>query len=220
MKSTLLFAISAFAVALWLVFTGISRRAAEATEVQETNQRFPSDISLSKQRPLVSDLGTEASHPRKTPPGNPNSDDRIPRLSKNSDRRSTSHGHAPAGSPAADEVNPSAGFSATRSTIQSSPQHFSEDPYQTPQPAASVDMGDFVTLDPRRDADLQKEAERLVSILSAEAPGASVQSDAAIRHETVAASDHWFRQRYGSWLWMQHHIQAHHLAASARAAGN
>jgi len=69
-------------------------------------------------------------------------------------------------------------------------------------------MGDLVPPDSIRDAALQDEAERLASVLT------EVPSGTAIREEIIADSDHWFRQRYGSWLWMQHHVQAHHLAAA------
>lgn len=221
MKSTLPFAISVTAIALGLVFSGISRRTAGATDAPETTQRLSSEVSQSNRRTLVTTPDPTLSRPHETPSVIPGMFGRLSLLSKGTGRPGTSctQSQPPSGSHAAGEVIPPPGLSAARYTIQASPNRFSEYTYQTPQPAAWVDMGDLVTPDPIRDAALQAEAARLISILPTGFSGTSLQSDAVLRQEIVGASDHWFRQRYGSWLWMQHHIQAHQLAAAAQAAG-
>jgi len=88
-------------------------------------------------------------------------------------------------------------------------------PYETPQPAAWVDLEDFATPNMGRDAALQAEAERLLPLLTEKEPPHDSPTSFSTRAEVVADSDRWFRQRYGGWLWAQHHIHAHHLAAAS-----
>jgi hypothetical protein len=90
-------------------------------------------------------------------------------------------------------------------------------PYHLPQPAVWADPGDTIPADPERDLAIQQEAELLLEQISeSEFPTDSEeyrnQWDAAVAH-----SDQLFRQRYGGWIWMVHHVQAHHLAAARQA---
>lgn len=209
MKPTHIFAISAFAIAIWIIFSSLSRRDALAANVNETNQR-----------PLASENNLASPHAHRSSSVDPSLEGSAPTRSKRTRRpdAAVNQDIPVLGSDAAGEEIPVTFRSGNRFRIQTSPKHFSTDPYQISQPAALVDMGDLVTTNSARDSALQGEAERLATILSSATPATDRASDPSFREKTVAASDFWFRQRYGGTLWMQHHIQAHHLAASARAA--
>lgn len=78
-------------------------------------------------------------------------------------------------------------------------------------PAAWVDLGDDLTVPEGFELAIQQEAERLLEELS------QSDGDDAARNAAVARSDQLFKQRYGGWLWMQHHVRAHHLGESQSA---
>ena len=86
-------------------------------------------------------------------------------------------------------------------------------PYVLPQAAVWVDTGDLALVQSGHDLAIQKEAEQLVEKISSSgfAPDSAEYQD--FWNASVAESDQRFRQRYGGWAWMNHHVQAHHLAA-------
>jgi hypothetical protein len=86
-------------------------------------------------------------------------------------------------------------------------------PYSLPQAAVWVDTGDLALVQSGHDLAIQKEAEQLAEKISNSgfAPDSAEYLD--FWNASVAESDQRFRQRYGGWAWMSHHVQAHHLAA-------
>jgi hypothetical protein len=226
MRYTLLTAISLCVVALWLVIQGASRHAAPAAAGEtaspprttkaarerataqssagetDTNQRFRPEAARSGQRGQLS----ASPSPPSGQPGHTAHDVRKSRLAALA-VRSEGATRGEASTPAWLAIKPAAARTASPLSPTS--------PYGTPQPAALVDMGDALAADPARDAALQEEAERLAEFLANEADSGNPRAFGSIPKAVADDSDIWFRQRFGGWQWMQHHIQARHLAASA-----
>jgi hypothetical protein len=74
-------------------------------------------------------------------------------------------------------------------------------------PAAWVDLDEDMNTPDGFEQAIQQEAERLLEELSQ-----IDAADVAARNAAIVRSDQLFKQRYGGWRWMQHHVHAHHLA--------
>jgi hypothetical protein len=116
--------------------------------------------------------------------------------------------HRPHASPSPESVNIHGTLSLYSSTFNLSLNE------SLPQPAAWVDLGDAIPADAQRDLAIQQEAERLLEEIKSHPPTANPATYHAHWQHAVSRSDQMFRQRYGGFLWMAHHVQAHHLATS------
>jgi len=237
-KPSVLFAVALVSLASWMAFHGFSPRSESHTADQPTNHRLrpparvlgpdpqsspsdpantilPSNTHADQSLEMFSSFHhVMETHPRAAGPtihsADAHSGPSSASILRRSAPRESSASHSADGS-----VRPYTpailGRPAPRNPLSPNPG-----PYETPQPAAWVDLGDLALPDASRDAALQTEAERLLPLLTTLDSQSETPTSFSARREAVDASDHWFRQRYGGWLWAQHHIHAHHLAAGAQ----
>lgn len=85
----------------------------------------------------------------------------------------------------------------------------------TPQPAVWVDLGAASSLPQDKQDHIQGLAESLSRKISESGLDPTSPEYKQVWDDAVVASDQLFRQQYGNQAWMEHHIQAHHLAQSA-----
>lgn len=84
-----------------------------------------------------------------------------------------------------------------------------------PQPAVWVDLGEASSLSQDQQDEIQALAESLSRKITESGLDPASPEYKQLWEEAVVDSDQLFRQRYGNQAWMEHHIQAYHLAHSA-----
>ncbi|MEY3896646.1 MAG: hypothetical protein RLZZ214_2166 [Verrucomicrobiota bacterium] len=84
-----------------------------------------------------------------------------------------------------------------------------------PQPAVWVDLGAASSLSQDKQDEIQGLAESLGRKITESGLDPASPEYKQLWDEAVVDSDQLFRQRYGNQAWMEHHIQAHHLAHAA-----
>jgi hypothetical protein len=84
-----------------------------------------------------------------------------------------------------------------------------------PQPAVWVDLGAASSLSQDQQDEIQNLAESLSRQITESGLDPASPEYKQLWDKAVVDSDQLFRQRYGNQAWMEHHIQAHHLAHPA-----
>ena len=87
------------------------------------------------------------------------------------------------------------------------------------QPAVWVDLGPASDLSPETQGEIQNMAESLQQRIAESGLDPTSPEYRQLWNESVADSDQVFRTLYGTHAWMQHHVEAYHLAHSAEEQG-
>ena len=89
----------------------------------------------------------------------------------------------------------------------------------TPQPAVWVDLGAASSLSQDKQDEIQGLAESLNRRITESGLDPASPEYKQLWDEAVVDSDQLFRQRYGNQAWLEHHIQAYHLAHATEKQG-
>lgn len=204
-------------IALLVIGVGSSILVSSEGEQCGTNQRFRSskhsNAASASSKTMIPPRQVSVIHRSNGLPG----DTRLSQSSTNLRRPNMGASHNLAAASSADGASPP--HSTSIGPLLSYfpiPMQVPEGPYRKPQPAAWVDLGDHLPPDSQRDLAIQMEAERLAEEFGVASLSADLDSDTDQTRwqEAVTRSDRLFRQRFGARLWMAHHVQAHHLAAT------
>lgn len=180
-------------------FSGVnqSRPTTASNERTRSNHSFASvDQNRTRQRP-------DAQYPSKPPVSSANPEKMKPTNPENVESSGTPEEDLTAAGSVADKV--------PEDQVVAMPN--------TPQPAVWVDLGATSSLSQDKQDEIQGLAESLSRQITESGLDPASPEYKQLWDEAVVDSDQLFRQRYGNQAWLEHHIQAYHLAHSTEKQG-